>query len=467
MNLICANRLTGSRLLGVFVGCLLMVVSARAQSQSLEQALISSYINNPTLLAARAELRAVDESVPQALSNWRPTVSSSAEGGKTFTKSESSFFTAEERRQPVTLNIIEVEQPIFRGFRTLAETREAENNVRAQRAILMSTEQIVLEAAATAYMDVVRDQAVLDLRVNNVQVLERELQATRDRFAVGEVTRTDVAQAEARLSRANADRVQAEGTLETSRATYENVVGEKPGKLVQPPPLGRLPGSIASVLQLAGDQNPSVISAKYVEKASRNNVDAVGGELLPSISLSGRVSRGRDTNVKDGRSDVETISTRLTIPLYQSGAVTSRLRQAKQIASQRRIEIIIARRNAVEEATRAWEALQTSRARVRAFKSEVDANQIALEGVKEEAAAGLRTVLDTLDAEQELLDAQVNLVTAQRDEVIAGFRLLTAVGQLTAGDLGLPVDIYEPTRHYENVRLKLWGLGESLQETKN
>ncbi len=445
--------------------CALTATSPVA-AESLERALISAYQNNPTLLAARAELRAVDESVPQALSNYRPDVSMSVEIGKQSSRTKSGFFTAKENRTPRTLNWVEVDQPLFRGFRTLAETREAEHRVRAQRALLMSTEQDVLEAAATAYMDVVRDQAVLDLNINNVQVLERQLQATRDRFSVGEVTRTDVAQAEARLSRARADRVTAEGDLEASRARYENVVGARPGNLVQPPGLSELPATFEEALSLATAQNPNVISAKFIERAARDGVDIVAGELLPTISLNARVARNRETNVSDGLSDTEIVTTRIRVPFYQSGSVTSRLREAKQVVGQRRMQISVARRDAVEDATRAWEDLQTSRAEIRAFTTEANANSIALEGVEEEAAAGLRTVLDVLDAEQELLDARVNLVRAQRDEVVAGFRLLTAVGRLTAQDLGLPVEIYDPNRYYERVRLKLWGLGDGLPNVK-
>ncbi len=442
-------------------------VTGAARADSLERALISAYQHNPNLLAARAELRAVDESVPQALSGWRPNISAGAEIGKSRSLTESGFFSAKENRNPRTLTIVEVEQPIFRGFRTLSETREAENRVRAQRAVLMSTEQNVLEAAATAYMDVLRDQAVLELNINNVQVLERQLQATRDRFSVGEVTRTDVAQAEARLSRARADRVTAEGDLESSRAAYENIIGEKPGKLSVPPALVNLPKAYRDAARLASNQNPDVITAKFVERAARDGVNVVGGELLPTVTLNGRIARSRDTNVRGGRSDSDTIGARVSIPLYQSGAVTSRLRQAKQVVSQRRMQIAAARRNAIEEVTRAWEGLQTSRAEIRAFTTEVEANQIALEGVKEEASAGLRTVLDTLDAEQELLDAQVSLVTVRRNEVVAGFRLLTAIGRLTAEDLGLPIEVYDPNRHYNSVRLKLWGLGDALPNVEN
>lgn len=441
-----------------------------ARGETLDRALVSAYELNPTLLAARAALRAVDETVPQALSNWRPTVTASGDYGRRRVRSTSGFtgfnFSTRETRTEKVLRL-NVDQPLFRGFRTLSETREAEHRVRAQRAALMGTEQDVLRDAVTAFMDVVRDQAVLQLNVSNVHVLERQLQATRDRFSVGEVTRTDVAQARARLARAVADRVRAEGALDTSRATYRQVVGEAPGKLAGPKPPKGLPASLDEAIALAGDQFPAVIQAKFVERAARSGVNLVAGELLPTATLSGEVTRSRDTTSVGSTSHQASIFARVTVPLYQSGSVTSRLRQAKQVAGQRRLEVAAARRRAVENATRVWEALQTSRARVRAFTSETKANRIALEGVTEEASAGLRTVLDILDAEQELLDSQVNLVTAKRDRVVAAFEVLRSVGRLTAGDTGLAVKVYDPKRHYEAVRLKLWGLGDSLPaETK-
>jgi len=453
------RRVAGALLLVLGLG----IPAGPAGGATLEEALVAAYQNNPRLLAARAELRAVDESVPQALSNWRPNVTGNVEAGKSRVESRGTTLTGAENRTPRSADIT-VQQPLFRGFRTLNETKQAEHQVRAQRALLLATEQQVLLDGVTVYMGVVRDKAVLELNVSNVQVLQSQLQATRDRFSVGEVTRTDVAQAEARLSRAQADRVRAEGDLDTSRAAYLNVIGEVARSVTEPQALTALPAALEEVQALATEQDPELVAAKFVERAARDNVDVVGGELLPSVNLNGTVSRAWDTNARDGRSDVDSVVARLTVPLYQSGAVTSRLRQAKQVVSQRRLEIAVARRNALEDATSAWEVLQTSRAQVRAFSAEAEANRIALEGVRQEANAGLRTVLDILDAEQELLDSQVNLVRARRDEIVAGYALLTTIGRLTAMDIGLPVEVYDATGHYDEVRNKPWGLGESLKE---
>ncbi len=306
-------------------------------------------------------------------------------------------------------------------------------------------------------MDVFRDAAVVALNVKNEQRLRRQLQAARDRFEVGEVTRTDVSQAEARLARATADRIRAEGDLTSFRAVYRNIIGEVIGKPSAPSPLEGLPANEEEALSLAGTQNPDVVTADFNEKAARDNIKEVGGELLPELNLRATVTASKDTRSPDSKRDSAEVMAVLTVPLYQAGSVYSRLREAKEVAGQRRLELDEARRNAREAATRAWESLQTERARVRSFEAEVRANEIALEGVQQEALVGSRTVLDVLDAEQELLDAQVNLVRSQRDETVAGFELKSAIGQLTARNLELPVKLYDFERNYRAVRDKWFG----------
>ncbi len=440
---------------GLVVGTALL--AGQAHGGILEEALAAAYANSPVLRAARAGLRATDEQVPQALSNWRPTidVTGDIERSDTFSNKR-SFGGGDQLRTPrgVALNIT---QPVFRGLRTLAATREAENAVEAARARLLSTEQDVLLDAATAYMDVVRDQAVLDLNIGNENVLRRQLEAARDRFEVGEVTRTDVSQAEARLAGATAERIQAEGDLVASRAVYRNVIGEAPGKLTAPRPLGGLPADREAAFILARDDHPDVVSALFDERAALDRVKGVGGELLPTVSLNAKISRDFEANAPDSRFEEQAIGATLTMPLYQSGAVYSRLREAKQTVGQERIEITQARRDVVQGVTQAWEGLQTARARIVSFTAQVRANRIALEGVKREAEVGTRTVLDILDAEQELLGANVDLVGAQRDEVVSAFELKAAVGRLTARQLSLPVDFYDPERHYREVRDKWFG----------
>ncbi len=433
------------------------VLAGQAHGQTLNETLAAAYANSPVLRAERAGLRATDEQVPQALSNWRPTidVTGDIERSDTF-GNKRTFGSKDQIRTPrgVALNIT---QPVFRGLRTLAATREAENTVKAARARLLSTEQDVLLDAATAYMDVVRDQAVLDLNIGNENVLRRQLEAARDRFEVGEVTRTDVSQAEARLAGATAERIRGEGDLVGSRAVYRNVVGEAPRKLTAPAPLGGLPRDREAAFALARDDHPDVVSALFDERAALDRVKGVGGELLPRVSLNAKVRRDFETIATKSRFEEQSIGATLTMPLYQSGAVYSRLREAKQTVGQERIEITQARRDVVQGVTQAWEALQTARARIVSFTAQVRANGIALEGVKREADVGARTVLDILDAEQELLGASVDLVGARRDEVVSAFKLKAAVGQLTARQLNLPVDFYDPERHYREVRDKWFG----------
>ncbi|MEE8517435.1 MAG: TolC family outer membrane protein [Alphaproteobacteria bacterium] len=432
-----------------------------AGAVTLMEALAKAYINNPTLLADRARQRATDEQVPQALSKWRPEVTLSGEISRERVYNPSASEVV-QYRTPRTGEII-VDQPVYRGGRTVAQTRRAEAQVQAGRADLVGTEQDVLQDGVRAYMNVLRDQAVLDLNIRNEQRLRSQLQAARDRFQVGEVTRTDVSQAEARHSRSTADRIQAEGDLISSRAVYRRVIGEAPAKLTPPQPIESLPRTEQEAEDSARTQNPEVLSARFDEESARHNVDLIRGELLPEISLRGSFSKDEEISSSTRQRETAEIIAELTVPLYQSGSVYSRLRQAKETGSQRRLELAEAERNSVEAATRAWENLQTAKARVQSFEAEVRADKIALEGVQIEAQVGSRTVLDVLDAEQELLDAQVSLVRSQRDVIVAGFDLLAAIGRLTARDLKLPVTLYDFEINYKAVRDKWFGSGKSAE----
>lgn len=435
------------------LGCGIEPVSA----ETLKEALALAYDNNPRLLSSRAELRATDEFVPQALSGWRPTVTVDGQVGREW---EDSSEAGSDDLTPRAANL-GVTQPLYRGGRTVAGTRQAENQVLAQREVLESVEQDVLFEAVVAFMDVLRDEAVLRLNINNEQVLQRQLEAARDRFEVGEITRTDVAQAESRLSGANSGRIAAEGQLTTSRAIYRQVIGQMPGSLVRPGPAEDLPATEDEAIA-SSDSNPNVQAAVYIERAAREGVDVVFGELLPEVSLRGDLTTGEDISQSGVQSDSAAILAQVVIPLYEAGATHSRVREAKERVSQRRQDIETQRRFAAQDATTAWRALETARSQIAAFESQVRAAEIALEGVQQEAAVGSRTVLDILDAEQELLDARVSLVRALRDEVVASYQLLAAVGRLTAADLDLPVEIYDVEEHYEEVRDKWWGVGPSI-----
>ncbi len=430
-----------------------------ASAQSLEEALAQSYAANPRLLGERAALRATDEGVSAALSAWRPTVSLSSNYGHRQQRLSGSFFSSDDFSGSTPGAVgLRLSQPLYQGGATTAQTHAAEERVVAGRARLVDVEQQVLSAAASAYVAVVRDQSVVELNQNNEQVLERQLQATRDRFHVGEVTRTDVSQAEARVADARASRIESEGTLESARAGYENLMGVLPGRLEFPAMDGfSVPATAAAALELSGARNPSILAAAASERAALHDVSAAGANLLPRVTLDAMAQRGWSPNSFTDESDTLEVTANVLIPLYQSGAEYARVRQLREIALQRRRELDTARRMVRESVAQSWEQLQTARARVDAFEASVEANGIALEGVQQEAAVGARTVLDVLDAEQELFEARVNLVRAEAAAADATFRLLSVVGGMTARALRLPVELYDPTDNYDAVRGKWLG----------
>jgi outer membrane protein len=424
-----------------------------AVAQTLQEALSAAYQNNPSLVAQRARLRAADEQVPQALSGWRPTVQAFGEVGPRYLDANRETLVGKEDNALLPRSVgASVEQPLFRGGQTVAAVRGAENTVRAERAQLEVIEQQVMLDAATSFSDVYRDQAVVELTIRNEQRLGRQLDATRDRFRVGEVTRTDVSQAEARLARATADRIRAEGDLAASRAAFRRVVGQPPSLLDRPAlPLG-LPASLDQANDIATDWNPGVTRAEFQERSALDSVDQVRGELLPRVSLIGRMERQVEAARNGARIDSLEALVNVTVPIYQAGLVYSQLRERKQLAFEQRRRIDESQRQVVEDTTRSWNALETARAEIGSFVKQVEANQIALEGVEREAEVGARTVLDVLDAQQELLDSQVSLVRAERNEVVASYQLKSALGEMTARQLSLPVELYDPTAHYRQVR---------------
>lgn len=442
------------------LGCVAIVQPATAQS--LTDALSAAYNNNPTLLAARASLRATDEGVPQALSNWRPTVNLTGEAGKLRQEFDPS--TASNPSDTITPRTLQlsVAQPLYRGGRTESATEAAEALVLAGRQDLASTERRVLLDAVTAYMDVVQNQAVLDLNRNNEEVLRRQLEATRERFRVGEITRTDVAQAESRLSRATADRISAEGALISSRAVLARVMGETPGTLVQPPPLPQLPANEEEALAIAYEDNPDLLGARFREVAAKYDVRTISGGLLPTVSLNGTLSKSDETSRANLESESAKIALSVTVPLYEGGSIYSQTRQRKQTHNQRRIQVEEQRRSVRQSVTQSWENLSTARSNITARRAQVEASRIALEGVQQEAEVGSRTTLDVLDQEQEYLDARVAEVRARRDEYVAGYTLLSSVGRLGARQLALPVDYYDPETNYKRVRDKWFGTDGGL-----
>jgi outer membrane protein len=436
--------------------CATLVCSA-ATAQTLKEALAAAYRLNPQLDAERARLRATDEEVARANAGYRPVITGSADINYERRNTDpASTSDGELHSKGYSVNLT---QPIFRGFRTLNQVREAEATVRAGRESLRLVEQNVLLAAATAYVDVVRDQAIVRLNENNVNVLTRELRATQDRFNVGEVTRTDVAQATARRAGAVSQLEVGRANLKASRAAFERVVGAPPGRLTEPPtPNGVLPKSLEEAVQIHNRENPSVVGALYLEQASRHTVDRIRGELLPTVELEASYSQRFDPSRTTEESEQGTLTGRLSVPIYQGGEIDARVRQAKHTHVSRIQQIEQARSEGQENVVASWSRLIAAQAQQVSAQSQVEANQTALQGVREEERVGQRTLLDVLDAEQELLNSQVSLVTAKRDTVVQAYALLAAIGRLNAQELELTAVVYDPEVNYQQVRRQWWGL---------
>jgi outer membrane protein len=462
------HRRAAAAVLGVAAAAAIAVAAPVAEAQTLTQAMAEAYNTNPQLLAQRALLRATDEQVPQALSGWRPTV--------TFTGNvvgnRSAFTPA--IGVPSTLystfqsNIIQlqVNQPIYSGGRTLAQTRQAIETVQSTRAQTLATETSILQSVAMAYLDTVRDQELVDVNRNNVKVLQEQLTATQDRFRVGEVTRTDVAQAEASLAQAIGTLTSAEGTLAQSRAEYVRAVGREPGILVLPRERPALPATREETLSLAANNNFSVISANFAELAARDNIKVVQSQLLPQVSLVGNIERltAPSVTLSNSLENVGTIGVQMTMPLYEAGAVYSQVRQAEQTVGQRRSQVDDTRRAAVQTAEDAWETLKAARASIASFAAAVRAAQIALQGVQQEALVGTATTLDVLIQNQTLLTTQQQLIVAEHDAALAEFNVAAATGRLIAPELRLPVKLYDMDLHYREVEHKWGGFGGGLRE---
>lgn len=456
---------------------LLSIASPQAVAQTIEETLATAYVHSTQLGTQRAQQRATDEQVPQALSNWRPTVTATGAVTRTHSDSVPPVFNGSAWNTTKSVGV-QVVQNLYRGGRTTAQTSQATNDVKAGQFQLQATEQNVLLAAAQSYLDVVRDQATVDLNANNKAVLKKQLDAEEDRFRVGEVTRTDVALSQASYQQAIAQYTSAAGTLQTDRATFERIVGQAPGKLVQPVFKYKLPASLEDALGAAESDNPSVASAEYAERAARDAVDVNEGARLPTIqivgsfgreypgtnatssSLSGLGPNGTGSSLRGlDHIDTGSIGAQMSWPLYTGGLASSLVRQAKQTANQNLIAVEDAKRVARQTAITAWQQLMTARANIEALTAQVNAAQIGAEGTRQQALVGTSTVLDSLTAEQNLLQAQVNLVSAQHDALVDSFALLSAVGRLTAQDLVLPVKIYNPQENQDRVGDKWMGTG--------
>ena len=439
------------------------VVVARAET--LESALVQAYQNNPTLNSQRASVRATDEGVPQALSGYRPKITVNASGGEQsqsttvkvvgptiLPSAPATYFTQSGYNAPYGAGAT-ISQTIFNGFQTANRTRQAEAQVLAARATLRVTEQTVLLNAVTAFMNLLRDSAVFDLQKRNVEVLQEQMKQTRDRFNVGEVTRTDVAQAESSLASGRSQVLLAESIYKSSGATYRQVIGSNAGKLMPGSPVDRFsPSSLPVAVDYATATHPAVTTAQYNVDAAQQQVKLAEGALYPTLSVQGNVRKDFMTGLNQIESYSASVLGQLSIPIYQGGAEYSAIRQAKETLGQKRLDFDTARDQVRQFVVQSWGQLEAAKGNIDATNALVQAAEIALNGVREEARVGQRTTLDVLNAQQTLVNARVALVTAQRDRVVASYTLLSAVGRLAPEVLALRVPVYDAQVHYEQVR---------------
>lgn len=463
------RRAFAARLLGATFLVSQAWIGTAAHAESLQDALAAAYNSNPSLAAERARLRATDEGVAQALSGWRPTITATGTASRVETDTESSTninipgFTnqGEQTVDPIT-GAVTLSQPIFSGGQTIYGTRQAKEAVLAGRETLRSAEQQLLADTVAAYMNVLRDEAVVELRKKNVEVLRRQLQAAQDRFNVGEITRTDVAQSEARLSLSISNLIEAEAARTASRSAYEKIVGNAPGSLEEPPALPPLPENEAQAIAIARENSPVLQAARHSERAADHAIGVAKGALFPKLSVEAGYQYAEEPSTTIEQQEETSITGRLTIPLYQAGAEYSRVREAKQIHAQNRLIVLDTMRQVEESVRNAWENFRAAESVIRSSSEQISANEIALEGVRQEEQVGARTTLDVLNAEQELLNAQVQLVNAQTVRYVAAFSLLSAIGGLSVEGLNLPVDPYDPVENYDDVadRWIGWGIND-------
>jgi outer membrane protein len=479
---------------------LLLAASSPAGAETLKEALTAAYLYNPTLKSARAQLRSTDNGVAAAKSGYRPTVTAQAQAGyealKTKTAGSSSSGnlavcpgavsstgtcpggsastvplstltgggTTNGVGHPRTAQAA-FQQTVFDGFRTYNNVKGSEALVEAGREDLRAAEMAVLLNTATAYMNVVRDQAIVNLRKNGVKVLQEQLAATQRRHQVGEVTNTDLAQAKAALAQAQADLSIAQGMLYGDRAMFEQYTGHRPGTLKDPgPPSKLLPKSIEAALAIAEAENPGILGAIFRERAQAHQVKQAKGQLLPALSASGSYTRSDEAGGPSSRLQDDTqVTATLTVPIYQAGQVSAQIRQSIEILSQRRQQILELRDLTRAQLSSQWGLIVAAKGNTAAGKSAVEAAKTALQGVRSEENVGQRTILDVLNAEQQYLNAQVNLASFQRDLVVASYGVLAAMGRLTAYDLALQAELYDPARYYGEVKDAWYGWGASIE----
>ena len=437
-----------------------------SHAETASGALVKAYLNNPDINTQRAAVRASDEGVPKANAGYLPKVDATGSFGLSrvganttnpAAKTSGGEFTYSSRPRGYGITTTET---IFNGMRTTNSIRQAESQVLGAREQLRNTEQNTLLSGITAYMDVLRDIAILDLDRNNIQVLQEQLRETRERFTVGEVTRTDVAQAEASLSTAQATELSAVATLQASVARYRQTIGDEPKSLSPVSPIMKpLPKSLPEAISISQVEHPAIVASLHGVDAALLQVKIAEGALYPTVGVTGSIQNQFDLDNTPGlHALVGSLTGQVNIPIYQGGAEYASTRQAKESLSQQELQTDSQRNRVRAAVAAAWGLSQASVGVVRAAKAAVAANEVALAGVREEAKVGQRTTLDVLNAQQALLTARSQLVTAEHDQVVNSYSLLSAIGRLNVPTLGLDVAEYDPRVHFDQVKSKWIGL---------
>jgi outer membrane protein len=449
----------------------LCLLAPAAHAETLNGALLRAYDASPVINSGRAGVRALDEKVPQALSGMRPRASAGAFLGAQDNRSVTRQLDIDLRDPSVRASTksiqtgdsmprsahFSIEQPVFDGFKTQNATRAAETGVFAGRARLRLVEQRVLFAAVSAYMNVLRDTAALKLQENNVAVLAEQLRQTRERYLAGQITLTDIAQAEARLAAGQSLIGQARASLEASVGAYRQTIGSEPKKLAPGNPVDQLiPKSREEVERIAQAEHPVVLAALHDADAADLDIKVIEADFMPKLSIVGNVFTQTDISGIYNRNIGASVGGRLNVPLYEGGMTSSQVREAKEIAGQRKLDVDVARADLIALVRANWGALQAAKTQVAAARTQIAAAERALYGVREEAKAGQRTTLDILNAQQELLNARIGLIFAQRERVVASYAVLASMGRLSTDMLHLGEDRYDPAIHFEQVK-DLWG----------
>lgn len=447
--------------------------SPKAIPHSLKEALAAAYLTNPTLREERANLRSVDENVPAALSGWRPKITGTF--GLTYYQGSTSYASQSvspgsdlgapaynrQYSTPGYQGGVTITQPVYHGGQTTAGTHAAVNTVMAERAKLIATEQQVFSDVVTAYVDVVRDEQLLQISIDNENVLKEQVKATRRRAGLGELTRTDIAQAEVALATAEGQRQTAEGELRSSQATYLKVVGMPAAPNLQAPQPLKLPiRSSGEAVKLAVENNPDVVNALFTEAADRDEVIASISKVLPQVDAIAAYQHMTNQSYGHMQSDNKYAMLQFTVPIYQGGTEYAAIRQARQTAVAAHRDVDVQRRSASQLAQSNWQQLASFRQAIGSQRKAIAAGMVALDGVERQAIVGTSSTLEVLQQQATLLTAQQTLIQSLSNLVLSSYGVAAAIGRLTAADLKLDVPIYDEKAYYKAVKDRLWGIND-------